>query len=236
MTSIAPRPKAGLHYDWGVAPYQKIHALQQKLVLERAANRIPNLLLTGEHPAVITLGRKTPEGGQYDPGVPVIKIERGGEATYHGPGQLVAYPLIHLTQSRRDLHRFQRDLEEIGLRTLADFGLQAQRREGLTGVWIGERKIQSLGIAVRRWVTWHGLALNVNTDLAPFRAFNPCGLDGAVMISMAEALDKEVLFGDVRDRLLVHASALLPGGPFVSGALPELPPDTPPDTPPAGDD
>ena len=213
---------AGIHHDWGLAPYAEIHALQQKLVIARAENRIPNLLLTGEHPAVITLGRKTPEGGTYDPGIPVVKIERGGEATYHGPGQLVAYPLVHLTQSRRDLHRFQRDLEEIGLRTLADFGLEGRRREGLTGVWIGERKVQSLGIAVRRWVTWHGLALNVNTDLDPFRAFNPCGLDGAVMISMAEALGSEADFDAVRTRLLAHASELLPGGPFEEGPLPDL--------------
>jgi lipoate-protein ligase B len=213
--------RTGLHHDWGTRPYGEIHALQQRLVVARAENRIPNLLLTGEHPAVITLGRKTPEGAHYDPAIPVVKIERGGEATYHGPGQLVAYPLIHLTQSRRDLHRFQRDLEEVGLRTLADFGIEGQRREGLTGVWIGERKVQSLGIAVRRWVTWHGLALNVNTDLAPFQAFNPCGLDGGVMISMAEVRGAPLDFRAVRDRLLANASELLPGGPFETGDLPD---------------
>lgn len=212
---------AGIHHDWGVAPYDEIHRLQQRLVLARADDEIPNLLLTGEHPAVITLGRKTPEGAHYPDDVPVVKVERGGEATFHGPGQLVAYPLIHLTRARRDLHTFQRDLEEIGIRTLADFDIEAGRKEGWTGVWTAQGKVQSLGIAVRRWVTWHGLALNVNTDLSAFRAFKPCGLDGAVMTSMAEILGHELEFADVRSALLRHCDDLLPGGPFVTRPLPD---------------
>lgn len=210
----------GIHHDWGIAPYAEIHRLQQRLVLARAENLIPDLLLTGEHPAVITLGRKTPEDAPYPPGITVVPVERGGEATYHGPGQLVAYPLIHLTQARRDLHRFQRDLEEVGIRTLADFGIPAGRKEGWTGVWTKHGKVQSLGIAVRRWVTWHGLALNVNTDLTPFQAFRPCGLDGTAMTSMAEILGGPVPFDEVRASLLGHADDLLPSGPFVSGPLP----------------
>ena len=213
---------AGIHHDWGTTPYDEIHRLQQRLVLARADDLIPNLLLTGEHPAVITLGRKTPEGAHYPGKVPVVKVERGGEATFHGPGQLVAYPLIHLTRARRNLHEFQRDLEEIGIRTLADFGIEAGRKEGWTGVWTTQGKVQSLGIAVRRWITWHGLALNVNTDLAPFRAFKPCGLDGTVMTSMAEILGHELDFGAVRLALLRHCDDLLPGGPFVTGPLPDL--------------
>ncbi len=212
---------AGIHHDWGTAPYLEIHELQQRLVAARADDKIPNLLLTGEHPHVITLGRKTPKGGAYDERFDVVQVERGGEATYHGPGQIVAYPIIHLTQSRKDLHRFQRDLEEVGLRTLTDFGLEGERREGLTGVWIDGRKVQSLGIAVRRWVTWHGLALNVATDLEPFRTFNPCGLDGGVMISMSEAAGRPLDIADVKARLVAHASELLPGGPFETGDLPD---------------
>jgi lipoate-protein ligase B len=165
----------------------------------------------------VTLGRKTPGGFPGAGTIPVVEVERGGEATYHGPGQLVAYPIVHLTQARRDLHRFQRDLEEIGIRTCRDFGLEATRVEGYTGVWIGARKVMSLGVAVRRWVTWHGLALNVSTDLAPFRSFNPCGLDGSVMTSLSEALPGHApAFSDVRASLLTHASNLLPGGPFES--------------------
>jgi len=211
----------GIHHDWGRAPYDEIHRLQQRLVLARADDLVPNLLLTGEHDPVITLGRKTPENAPYPSEVPVVVVERGGEATYHGPGQLVVYPLVHLTHARRDLHRFQRDLEEIGIRTLAHFGIEARRKEGWTGVWTERGKVQSLGIAVRRWVTWHGLALNVNTDLAPFRAFKPCGLDGAVMTSMAEILGAPVPFDAVRAVLRQHCDDLLPGGPFVTGPLPD---------------
>ena len=98
----------GIHHDWGIAPYDDIHRLQQRLVLARAEERVPNLLLTGEHSAVITLGRKTPGGAAYPSTIPVVEVERGGEATYHGPGQLVAYPIIHLTKARRALHVFQR--------------------------------------------------------------------------------------------------------------------------------
>jgi lipoate-protein ligase B len=222
----------GIHHDWGVKPYAEIHALQERLVAARAADSIPNVLLTGEHPAVITLGRKTPKNEAYDERFEVVEVERGGEATFHGPGQLVAYPIVHLTQGRKNLHEFQRDLEEIGIRTLADFGLAGLRREGLTGVWIGQRKIQSLGIAVRRWVTWHGLAINVTTDLGAFRTFNPCGLDGDVMISMAEALDAPIALADVRVRLLEHASEILPGGPYREAALP-LPLVAPPESKPS---
>lgn len=212
----------GLHHHWGVRPYARVHALQQALVAARAADEIGNVLLTGEHPPVVTLGRKTPdeERPQMD-GVDVVEIERGGEATYHGPGQLILYPIVHLTRARRDLHAFQRDLEEIGIRTLADVGIAAARRDGLTGVWVGRRKIQSLGIAVRRWVTWHGLALNVSTDLAPFRRFRPCGLDGDVMINVVEAGGSAQTVDALLPVLLHHAREILPGGPFETGALPE---------------
>jgi lipoate-protein ligase B len=188
--------------------------VQQRLVAARAEGRIPNLLLTGEHPPVITLGRRTPGGFPARTDIPVVEVERGGEATYHGPGQIVAYPIVHLTQARRDLHRFQRDLEEIGIRVCADLGLAARRIEGKTGVWVGAKKVMSLGIAVRRWVTWHGLALNVTTDLAPFRTFNPCGLSPDVMTSLAELLRADPGMGRVRASLLRHADDLLPGGPF----------------------
>ena len=211
--STAP---SGIHADWGARPYREIHALQERLVIARAEGRLPNLLLTGEHPSVVTLGRKTPGGFPGAAGLEVVEVERGGEATYHGPGQLVAYPIVHLTEARRDLHRFQRDLEEIGIRVCAEFGLEAGRVEGKTGVWVGPKKVMSLGIAVRRWVTWHGLALNVTTDLAPFRMFNPCGLEGSVMTSMAERLGRDPGFVAVRASLVRHAGELLPGGPFTT--------------------
>ncbi|MGE0190655.1 MAG: lipoyl(octanoyl) transferase LipB [Planctomycetota bacterium] len=213
---------AGLHHDWGLRPYAEVHAWQQRVVAARVDGRIPNVLLTGEHPPVITLGRKTPDDGAYAADIPRVEVERGGEATFHGPGQLVAYPIVHLTQARKDLHAFQRDLEEIGLRVLAAFGLEGERRDGLTGVWVRGRKIQSLGIAVRRWVTWHGLAFNVATDLAAFRTFRPCGLTGDVMTSLADQLGRRVTVEEVTPHLVRIAGEVLPGGPFQRG---DLPPD-----------
>jgi lipoyl(octanoyl) transferase len=219
---VTPAVRRSLHLDWGVRPYAEVHALQERLVAARAGGAIGNVLLTGEHPSVITLGRKTPPGFPPAEGIPVVEVERGGEATYHGPGQLVAYPIVHLTEGRRDLHGFQRDLEEVGIRVCADFGVEAGRVVGRTGVWVGPRKVMSLGIAVRRWVTWHGLALNVTTDLAPFRRFHPCGLDGAVMTALAECIGRDPGMAAVRERLVRHASDLLPGGPFEPGSLTEL--------------
>jgi lipoyl(octanoyl) transferase len=210
----------GIHHHWGVKPYAELHALQERLVGLRAEGRIPNVLLTGEHEPVVTLGRKTPRDERIEGAIPVVTVERGGEATYHGPGQLVAYPIVHLTEARRDLHAFQRDLEEVGIRVLAEYGLAGERVPAFTGVWCRGKKVQSLGIAVRRWVTWHGLALNVSTDLAPFRAFHPCGLDGSVMTSLAELLGRPVAMTEVRAHLVRHAGDLLPGGPFVAGPLP----------------
>lgn len=212
----------GWHVAWGVRPHAELSAFQQRVVAARADGRVPNVLLTGEHPAVITLGRRTPPGFGERGAIPVVEVERGGEATYHGPGQLVAYPIVHLSEARRDLHRFQRELEEIGIRTCADVGLAAGRVEGKTGVWIGDRKVMSLGIAVRRWVTWHGLALNVTTDLAPFRLFHPCGLDPGVMTTLAAALGRDPGADLVRDRLVAHAGELLPGGPFESRSWEDL--------------
>lgn len=215
---------AGVHHHWGLKPYDEMHREQERLVALRAEGRIPNLLLTGEHPAVITLGRKSPRSGSASGAggaIPVVSVERGGEATYHGPGQLVAYPIVHLTEAHRDLHAFQRDLEEVGIRVLAEYGLAGERAEAFTGVWCRGRKVQSLGIAVRRWVTWHGLALNVSNDLSPFRAFHPCGLDGGVMTSLCELLGRPVDLGEVTAHLVRHASEVLPGGPFLPGPLPE---------------
>jgi lipoate-protein ligase B len=211
---VSPDRVPAYWFDWGIRPYAEVHALQERLVLARADGRLPNVLLTGEHDPVVTLGRKTPRDFPRLPGVDVVEVERGGEATYHGPGQAVAYPIVHLTEARRDLHRFQRDLEEIGIRVCWDFGVEASRREGLTGVWVGRRKVMSLGIAVRRWVTWHGLALNVSTDLAPFRRFRPCGLDGEVMTTLLEETGRDPGTEAVAARVARHASDLLPGGPF----------------------
>lgn len=171
---------------WGRTSYADAHARQEELVRRRIAGEIGDTLVLTEHDPVITLGRKTPRDGHYAGSIPLVEVERGGEATYHGPGQLVAYPIVWLEAERRDLHRYLRDLEEVVIRVLAALGIASDRKSGLTGVWIGERKVCSLGVAVRRWVAWHGFALNVTTDLDAFRGFKPCGLDAQVMTRVAD--------------------------------------------------
>jgi lipoate-protein ligase B len=187
--------------------------LQQDLVAQRQAGTIPDTLILVEHPDAITLGRSARPENVVDAGdVPVFAIERGGDVTYHGPGQLVAYPVFLLGESERDLHRYLRGLEETILRTLADFGIVGARRPGLTGVWTSAesvpRKLASIGVAVRKWVTLHGLALNVNTDLARFAAIHPCGFDASVMTSMARELGHPVDFAAVKGAMVNHAAAV----------------------------
>ena len=225
----------------GRTRYAEAHALQQELVAQLAAGTSGDVLLLTEHEPVITIGRGTPaeeQQGLAATGIPVIEVERGGEATYHGPGQLVAYPILLLPEGRRDLHGYLRDLEEVVIGVLSELGLSGLRRPGLTGVWLGERKVCSIGVAVRRWVTWHGLALNLHTDLAPFRRFHPCGLSPDVMTRVADHVELpptnllgEVLlvkhFCRVFEAELPPPTPLAPGGPEGPGfrPLPVLPGD-----------
>ncbi len=189
--------------------YADVHALQQSLLADRVAGRIGDVLLVTEHEPVVTIGRGAGPESAGDAAVPVVSVERGGEATYHGPGQIVAYPIVWLDEGRRDLHRWLRDLEEVVIATLADFGVVGRREDGFTGVWIGDKKVCSIGVAVRRWVAWHGLALNVHTDLAAFRAFQPCGLDPDVMTRLADHVAGEITQREVEDALVVHARRIL---------------------------
>ncbi len=161
---------------------------------------------------MITLGRGANPANVLAPGnTPVVAIERGGDVTYHGPGQLVAYPILRLREDERDLHRYLRNLEEAVIRTVAGFGLSATRRPEKTGVWTADegRKLASIGVAVRKWVTLHGLALNVTTDLSRFRAINPCGFEASVMTSMARELGQSPQISDVKASLARHLGILL---------------------------
>lgn len=192
--------------DLGRCPYADAWALQKRLVDAICQGAASETLLLVEHDPVITLGRKAGAAGNVlDAGpIPVLPIERGGDATYHGPGQLVGYPLLQLREGERDLHRYLRNLEEVLIRTLADFGLEGRREPGLTGVWVDGHKLASLGVAVRRWVTYHGFALNVSCDMSGFSRLNPCGLESRVMASMADMLDRPVALDEVKARLLAH--------------------------------
>lgn len=200
--------------DLGTAPYREVWARQLALVEQRQLGEVPDTLLLVEHPHVFTLGRRRDAAANVlMPGdVEVIEIERGGDVTYHGPGQIVAYPLLLLGDGERDLHRYLRNLEDAVIATCGRFGLAADREPGKTGVWCGpaerRRKLCSMGIACRRWVTFHGLALNVTTDLAYFRRINPCGFEASVMSSMAEQVAAADL-AEVRRALVAELGAAL---------------------------
>ncbi|MEM1452707.1 MAG: lipoyl(octanoyl) transferase LipB [Planctomycetota bacterium] len=172
--------------DLGRRPYEEVHALQEERLARRIRGEVPDALFLVEHDPVVTRGRRSADGDTADVPFPVVSIERGGEATYHGPGQLVAYPIVALPEGRRDLHRYLRDLEGVVIDALASLGIEGRREEGSTGVWIGDSKVCSIGVSVRRWVTWHGLAVNVTTDLEAFRSFQPCGLSPDVMTRVAD--------------------------------------------------
>jgi lipoyl(octanoyl) transferase len=171
-----------------------------------------------EHPPVFTLGKGgSEENLLVSPerleqlGISYYRINRGGDITYHGPGQMVVYPVWDLDQIYTDIHRFLRDLEEVVIRTVADFGIAgASRKEGLTGVWVGEEKICAMGIRASRWITMHGIALNVNTDLENFKLILPCGIVGKGVCSMQSILGRPVPESQVRERLLAHLQDVFP--------------------------
>lgn len=177
--------------DLGRRAYVETYALQEERLAARIRGEVPDGLFLVEHEPVVTRGRRSPEGDTTGVPFPVVDIGRGGEATYHGPGQIVAYSIIELPEGRRDLHRYLRDLEQVVIDALRSLGIEGRREPGKTGVWIDARKVCSIGVAVRRWVTWHGLALNVTTDLDAFRSFAPCGLDASVMTRVADHLEPE---------------------------------------------
>lgn len=179
----------------GLSSYETVHALQTKLLEARIADRIPDVVLLLEHQSVITVGRsKGAMANVLTAGdVPVVAVERGGDVTWHGPGQLVAYPIVKLKDERQDLHLHLRSLEQSVIELLADHRLQATRDDRNTGVWLPEpdglpRKVCSVGIACRRWVTWHGLAVNVCPDLDGFNTINPCGFDTGIITRLCDHL------------------------------------------------
>jgi lipoate-protein ligase B len=174
------------HRDWGRREYGDALAEMRQLRAARRRGEIPDTLILVEHPAVITVGVQGREGDVLPEGIPVFEVERGGKSTYHGPGQLVGYPIVDLIPRRRDVRHYVADLEEVVIRGLAEASIPAGRVDRQRGVWVnGHRKIASVGIAVEEWVAFHGFAVNVDTDLSVFRSFHPCGLSGDVMTSIA---------------------------------------------------
>jgi lipoyl(octanoyl) transferase len=190
--------------------------LQAQLVGDRQAGRIPDTMLLLEHDPVFTLGQNAkrehvlvPTDALRARGFDVEETGRGGDVTYHGPGQLVAYPIVDLSPDRKDVHRYLRDLEEALIRTCADYGLAAGRVDKMTGVWIGGRKVAAIGVRIARWVTSHGLALNVTTDLNAFRHIVPCGLHGHDVTSLERELGRGVALDEVMNHLARHMGDVL---------------------------
>ena len=194
----------------GRLPYAEALELQRSIARDRISGAISqDVLLLMEHPPVVTLGRSSkekhlvasPEFLQTH-GVELFEVERGGDVTFHGPGQLVGYPIIDLKRHRQDLHWYLRKIEEALINTLADYDIRAERNTAYTGVWTRDRKIASIGVHARDWVTWHGFALNVTTDLSFFDLIVPCGITGVVMTSISRELgSEEVSAQDVLERV-----------------------------------
>ena len=196
----------------GLVPYDEALALQRSLVEERKAGAVGDLLLLVEHPPVLTLGVKGDGGRSHivasdetlaGQGIRVFETGRGGDVTYHGPGQIVGYPILDLKPDRCDVHRYVRDLEEVLIRVAADFGIVATRVPGLTGVWVGNEKLAAIGVRISRWVTSHGFALNHATELSHFGLIVPCGIADRGVTSLAR-LGCTASRADIETRLVAH--------------------------------
>jgi lipoate-protein ligase B len=185
--------------DWGLRDYRESLEAMRTLVRARREGTVGDTLVLVEHPPVVTVGVEGDDGGAAESGLPVVAVERGGHATYHGPGQLVGYPIVDLNPRGRDVRRFVHDVEELVVRTVGAFGVEGRHVSGRRGVWVdGSRKIASIGIAVDHWVTFHGFALNVDPDLSAFDRFHPCGFDGSVMTSLAREAGRPVTLAEAR--------------------------------------
>lgn len=216
----------------GVIDYDEALAMQRALVEERRAEHVPDQLLLLQHPPVITLGVKG-DGGRSNVvatparlaelGIGVHETGRGGDVTYHGPGQIVGYPIVDLRPDRQDVHRYVRDVEEVMIRVCADYGLTAGRIAGLTGTWIGAEKIGAIGVRISRWITSHGFAFNVSTNLDHFRLIVPCGITDRGVTSIERATSRSVPIPEVEDALVRHFCAVFERAPAEGAAVRPLP-------------
>jgi lipoyl(octanoyl) transferase len=194
--------------DWGRTEYRAAWATQDSLVAQRIAGEIGDILVFTEHDPVYTLGVRPgaakhlllDEATAAARGIAIVKSNRGGDITYHGPGQVVGYPIVDLT-SRKDLHAYLRLLEQVVINTVGALGLAAARRAEKTGIWLGTRKVAAIGVGSRRWVTFHGFALNVNTDLAPFAGIVPCGITDGSVTSLRQELGHDVDLAEIKSLL-----------------------------------
>ena len=198
----------------GLVDYKKALDLQTQALASLSRGQNPERVFLLEHPHVFTVGRRG-QGSARDPAqashgsIRTVPISRGGDITYHGPGQLVGYPILDLRRRGRDVHLYLRKLEECLIRTVLDFGVNAHRREGLTGIWTSQGKLASIGIAVKKWITMHGFALNVATDLRYFEGIDPCGIPGCPITSMSHLLKRAISIEEVLPVLSRHLTQVL---------------------------
>lgn len=193
----------------GIVDYKSAYDLQKQLVHEHIEGRGSNCLILLQHNPVITIGRSGNESNIIasesmlsKAGIEMHEIDRGGDVTYHGPGQITGYPIINLRHFKKDIHWYLRQLEEVIIKVLADYDIAGDRSEGYTGVWVGNEKIAAIGIAIRRWITYHGFAFNVNPDMSHFRMINPCGITDKGVTSLEKLLGYEVDICEVEDRTI----------------------------------
>lgn len=198
-----------LYIDAGIIDYQEAWDLQKNLLELRYQNKIADILLLLEHPNTYTLGKVADKNNLLsdqdflkENKITVYEIDRGGDITFHGPGQIVGYPIINLLNWKRDTHEYLRGLEEVIIRTCDEFGLKSQRNPKYTGVWIDDRKIAAIGIKISRWITMHGFAFNINTDLSLFNGIIPCGIKEKSVTSLSKELNVEVEIKIVKEKLL----------------------------------
>ena len=192
----------------GIVEYGKAYQLQKRLLLEHIEGRGTNSLLLLQHNPVITIGRNGSRSNVLatgselaDAGIDIHEIDRGGDVTYHGPGQLTGYPIIDLRCFKKDIHWYLRQLEEVIIKVLAEYGIAGRKVEGYTGVWVGDEKVAAIGIAIRRWITYHGLALNVNPDMSHFGMITPCGITDKGVTSLEKLLLHKVDMDEVVNRI-----------------------------------
>jgi len=200
-------------YQLGVIGYSQAYHLQRELLRQRVNDEITDTLLLLEHPPTITIGKSgklenvlASQAQLATEGVSLFFVDRGGDVTYHGPGQLVAYPIIDLRQRGRDAHQYVRDLEEVIIRTLNDFGIKGRRDRNHAGVWVRGKEVAAIGLGISRWVSMHGFALNVNTELEHFSLINPCGFSDRKATSISKLLSQDILTETVTEGLLAHFS------------------------------
>ncbi|MFH1279797.1 MAG: lipoyl(octanoyl) transferase LipB [Candidatus Eisenbacteria bacterium] len=208
----------------GVVPYREAWDMQRELVERRKRGEIEDHLVLLEHESVYTLGRRGDLGHVTMPGerraalgIDVIHTDRGGDVTWHGPGQLVGYPIVSLAPDRKDVVRYVRDLEEAIIRGAADFGIRAGRIPGLTGVWAGDEKFAAIGVRISRWVTSHGFALNVRNSLEPYGGIVPCGITGKGVTTLSRLAGREISVREAADRFVVRFAEVFDREPREEG-------------------